>query len=212
VGLVIRFRSDPGRQLAYSVERLNDGLFFDFKSQTFRELTKIDEQDAMTTLPYRGHGVYADEFGTDDVYNYRIRVHDRGESSEIVAELPVGTGGVRTLAEMEEAARMPQPSYRKGKKYFGGREISARFRYTFYGDDGYTVHTATLWEDGTSSCNCSRWTKQLPGRPRTCPHAERALTLTANVDETGTIPTQDAAQPADGRSNTRQRRRIVDTD
>lgn len=215
MGLDIHFRGDPGLHLAYSVERVADGTFFDFQARAFRPLEDVDETDVTRPLPSRGRGEYGTEFKqVTDGSEYIVRVHDRGAASAIVAEMPVGIGGARKMAELEEAARMPEPSYRQGKKYCQGQEIPARYRYTFFGNDGYTIHTAVLWEDGTSSCNCPRWTKKVPGSPRHCPHAERALTLTVNVDDTGTIPVPPtpSAPGAAGPQSARRRQRTVDTD
>lgn len=214
MGLDIRFSGDPGRQLAYSVERIDDGLYFDFSANEFSSLDVIADFYSACSLPHLGEGTYGTEFTEiTDGSEYMVRVHDRAAGLAVVAEMPVGIGGARRVAELEEAASMPQPSFRKGKKYHEGREISARYRYTFYGDDGYTVHTATLWEDGTSSCNCTRWIKQKVGEERNCPHAERALTLTANLDDTGTIPVP--TTPPTGTAGTaeaRRRQRRVDID
>ncbi len=74
--------------------------------------------------------------------------------------------------------------YRHGKKYDNGKEISAVCRLIFYADDGETVHTATRWEDGTTSCNCPRWTRYSRSDNRDCAHATRVAFLTKTLDET----------------------------
>ena len=100
--------------------------------------------------------------------------------------------------------------YRKGAKLIGNQVIAARYRLVFYASDGCTINTATLWEDGTSSCNCKGWRFH-----RTCKHSIRALDLTGNLDETGERrehPTSDAPEkPTRATSPFRRRTRPVDT-
>jgi hypothetical protein len=77
-----------------------------------------------------------------------------------------------------------KPSFVRGKKLLDGKEIEAKHRLILYGSDGCSIYTATLWVDGTTSCNCPGWSFQH-AKGRTCKHAKRAANLTASVDETG---------------------------
>ncbi len=100
-------------------------------------------------------------------------------------------------------------TYWRGKKLLNGQTIAARHRLVFYASDGRSINTATLWEDGTTSCNCKGWCFR-----QKCKHATRALALTADVDETGERPdpaptAQDG--PAHGTTPFRRRTRSVDT-
>ena len=100
-----------------------------------------------------------------------------------------------------------QPTFKKGKKIVGDKVIDAVHRLTFYASDGCTINTATLWADGTTSCNCMGWRFR-----KSCKHAARAHFLTANVDETGEGRTP--AAPEDVPRGTRPagpRIRSVDT-
>lgn len=104
-------------------------------------------------------------------------------------------------------------TFHGGQKFIGSLAISARYRLTCFGSDGVTIYTATLWADGTSSCNCPAWRFERNG-VRKCKHATRALSLTADVDETGgqARPTPAAAEePVQGTNPFRRRSRQVDT-
>jgi hypothetical protein len=106
-----------------------------------------------------------------------------------------------------------KPSFKKGKKYIGSKVVEAKHRLFTYGSDGETVYTATLWLDGTTSCNCPAW-RFAKGDTRKCKHSERAASLTATVDETGqmTKATTPAAQEqSHGTTPFKRRSRTVDT-
>ena len=151
----------------------------------------------------------ADFDHVEDGEAYIVRVHHVG--GEIIAELPLTIWLDEGYVATSEGGRYMEPSYRAGKKFVDGKTIEAKYRLTVYGDDGFTIHTATLWEDGTTSCNCPRWGPKIDGRRR-CPHSLRALTLTANVDETGEQPDQAGDRRLSGRTNPfRRRSRSVDT-
>jgi len=57
-------------------------------------------------------------------------------------------------------------SYRDGAKVVDGVGVRPVGRQTFPSSDGYTLYTATLWEDGERSCNCPGWSFR-----RKCKHA-----------------------------------------
>ena len=100
-------------------------------------------------------------------------------------------------------------TYWRGKKLLGSQTIEARYRLVFYASDGCTINTATLWEDGTTSCNCKGWQFR-----KKCKHSIRALTITADVDETGERPEPIPAVPEEPVQRTtpfRRRTRSVDT-
>ena len=102
-----------------------------------------------------------------------------------------------------------QPTFKKGKKYIGDKEVAAKHRLILYGDDGTSIYTATLWADGTTSCNCPGWRFR-----RTCKHSARAVSLTTTVDETGgpDRPTPAAAEePSRGTNPFKRHTRSVDT-
>jgi hypothetical protein len=102
-----------------------------------------------------------------------------------------------------------QPTYRRGKKFIGSQEIGAKHRLIFYASDGCTINTATLWVDGTASCNCPGWRFH-----RKCKHSARALNLTATVDETGGPDRSTSAAPEEpprGTTPFKRRTRSVDT-
>jgi len=100
-------------------------------------------------------------------------------------------------------------TFKRGKKFLDGQEIEARHRLVFYASDGCTINTATLWVDGTTSCNCPGWSFR-----KKCKHADRALHLTASIDETGELssrPTSNAAESPKATNPFRRRSRNVDT-
>jgi hypothetical protein len=206
VGILVRYLAPAaaGSAFTYSVERRADGAFFDFELDVFRPLDDILPQATTRPLIYYDAGSVAAHFEqADDSGAYTFRVYDVGHGSKLVAELPVPA--------WKKDGRKMEPSYRMGKKFFNGKAIDARYRLTFYGNDGFTVHTATLWEDGTSSCNCPRWTRKTT-QERGCPHSQRALTLVANVDETGEQPEPPEPKSTPRTTNPfRRRSRPVDT-
>jgi hypothetical protein len=214
VGITIRYLAPAaaGTTFTYSVERYADKKFFDFGLNTFRTLAEIPKQDATRPLIYHsdsldGHA----EFDHEPDAVYIIRVYRVGQNNQVIVELPAIMCRHDSVMATGEGQDM-EPYYRSGKKFFDGRVIEAIYRLTFHGDDGFTVHTATLWEDGTSSCNCPRWIKLSRGKKeRECPHSLRALTLTASIDETGEQPKKPLTGSSQGISASRQRSRVVDT-
>jgi hypothetical protein len=106
-----------------------------------------------------------------------------------------------------------KPSFKRGKKLLDGKEIEAKHRLILYGSDGVSIYTATLWTDGTTSCNCPGWSFQH-AKGGTCKHAKRAALLTATVDETGG-PDRSISNATDksspGTTPFRRRTRSVDT-
>jgi hypothetical protein len=213
VGITVSYLAPAaaGATFAYSVERQADGKFFDFTLNTFRHSALV--LTAARTRPLVPRDEFMDmaaEFAhVEDGATYIIRIHRTDRVTRIVAALPVTVWFAGDRVTTVEEGQLVEPSYRAGKKFFEGRTIEAKWRLTFYGDDGFTIHTATLWEDATSSCNCPRWCRKMQGQRRSCPHAERALTLTANVDETGAQPAVPSAPPPP--VPPRQRSRPVDT-
>jgi hypothetical protein len=207
VGILVRYMAPAaaGTAFAYSVERRADKAFFDFELGVFRPLGAIPTGAITRPLTYHDAESVADHFEqADDSAAYIFRVYDFSRGGKLVAKLPVPAGsavGRRSNVE---------PSYRTGKKFIGNKAIDARYRLTVYGDDGFTVHTATLWEDGTSSCNCPRWGPKVDGK-RQCKHSVRALTLTANIDETGDQPEPPAPKVQPATNPFRRRSRPVDT-
>jgi hypothetical protein len=107
-----------------------------------------------------------------------------------------------------------KPAFKRGKKVVDDRAIEAKYRLICHGSDGCTIYTATLWADGTTSCNCPAWRFERKG-VRKCKHATRALTLTADIDETGGQPVRATSavveEPRPGIVPSRQRSRPVDT-
>jgi hypothetical protein len=209
VGLEIRYLGPAvsGIAITYTVQRRADEAFFDFARKEFRPREEIPQR-AVAGKMVRRAGVISGVFDHARVGEaYIIYIHV-GPGWTI--KLPI-TAGVDDCNPANQGAEPMDPSYRAGKKFIGNKAIEARFRYTFFGNDGYTKHTATLWEDGTSSCNCPRWGPHLPGQPRRCPHSERALTLTANVDETGEQPEPEKPAGPQTTSPFRRGRRSVDT-
>jgi hypothetical protein len=102
-------------------------------------------------------------------------------------------------------------TFKDGKKYVAGVEVRVKHRLTCFGSDGNTIYTATLWADGEASCNCPAWRFERKGK-RGCKHATRAMTLTADVDETGGLGrTAAAAEPDLGTTPFKRRTRSVDT-
>jgi hypothetical protein len=206
MGITIRYTAPvkPGATVAYSVERREDGAYFDFVLCAFRPYKDIPKSATTGAMVLHEEVRYAEFKHAKAGKEYIIRVHD-GPGGKPIAELPVTAN-----AGHEQKGYQKEPSYRSGKKFVDGKAIEAKYRLTFHGNDGFTVHTATLWEDGTSSCNCPQWTKKTT-RVRGCRHSERALTLTANIDETGEQPEPPAPKGPQGPTPFKRRSRPVDT-
>ena len=181
-----------GTAFTYSVERQADKAFFDFELRVFRPVANIPMHAFTKPLNYH-NGIVADDFNYDeDGEVYIVRLHNVGQDGKVTIGKPVTSQRGQDQGPTKEGGKHMEPTYRAGKKFIGSQVIEAKYRFTFHGNDGFTVHTATLWDDGTSSCNCPRWTKKLQGQDRGCPHSQRALSLTANVDETGEQPDKPA--------------------
>jgi hypothetical protein len=213
VGITIRYLEPAaaGASFTYSVERREDEAFFDFKLGGFRLLGDIEARALTAPLIYHD-GAATAEFNHDvDGEAYIVRIHRVGMGDRIVAEIPLTVQDGEGQCLDSKGGLDMEPSYRAGKKFLGGEVIEATYRLTFYGNDGFTIHTATLWDDGTTSCNCPRWTKKMQGMERGCPHSVRAQSLTANIDETGERPV--APPPTVPRETNpfRRRSRSVDT-
>jgi hypothetical protein len=70
-------------------------------------------------------------------------------------------------------------SFRNGMKYVDGTVYCAVRHVEVLSSNGHTVYTASLWQDGTTSCNCPGWAmrkrcrheaearKEQPSRPAT---------------------------------------------
>ena len=207
MGLKIRYLAPAaaGVSFAYAVQRREDGAYFDFEQGVYRPLKGVSQQAPTAPLVREGEAAVAEFHHLNIGKQYTIRIIDRGPHGEITYDFPI-TADADSCGEGGEHV---EPSYRHGKKFLDGKTIEARFRLTVHGDDGFTVHTATLWEDGTTSCNCPRWGPHKRGEQRRCPHSIRAATLTANVDETREQPEPTPAAPAT--SPFRRRSRTVDT-
>lgn len=215
MGITIRYLEPAaaGTPLIYSIERRADGEFFDFVLNTFRPREKIPAYAITRPLVNHpnGHAMHAQFDDVELGKVYIVRVYRADQKGRPIVELPVTVVQYRedSASASGEKENM-EPSYRSGKKFMGGKVIEARYRYTFHGDDGFTVHTATLWEDGTSSCNCPRWGPKQRDGTRSCAHSRRVLELTDNLDETGA---QAKPRPASapGARTVSRRSRIVDT-
>lgn len=213
MGIDIRYLAPAaaGTAFAYSVERHADEAFFDFELDMFRRLDDIPVHAVTRPLIYYDDGAVAAHFEqVEEGARYTFRIHHVGVGNKIIAELPITILRSEGRGATIKGEEHMEPSYRAGKKFIGNQAIEARHRLTFYGNDGFTVHTATLWDDGTSSCNCPRWGPKVDGR-RQCVHSVRALALTANIDETGDQPEPPAPKPQRGTNPFRRRSRPVDT-
>jgi len=169
IKIIYEVPAAAGTAFTYSVQRHEDGAFFDFEQKTFRPLECIAPHAARRLLRRGVRGLFA---------NFK--------HSEV---------GKKYIILVVEAS--PHGS------------IIAKYRLVVFGDDGSTVYTATLWEDGTTSCNCPRWGPKQPGLGRRCIHSVRAAKLTANVDETGEQP--GPPPPTPGNNPFRRRSRSIDT-
>jgi hypothetical protein len=188
VGIEIRYLAPAaaGSAFAYSVERREDRLLFDFELCVFRRLKDIPSHAVTELMIYHDGTASANFNHLEEGKKYIFRVHRIGQVDKIIATLPV-TACTDHYISPSEGGQDMEPSYRSGKKFIDNRVVEARYRLTVYGDDGFTIHTATLWEDGTTSCNCPRWGPKVDGKRR-CIHSVRAQELTDNVDETGERP------------------------
>jgi hypothetical protein len=206
VGLEIRFvaPAEAGATFTYSVQR-EDGAYFDFEQGVYRQLRDTPQLANTRPLIHNGDAAIAHFDHMKLGERYIIRITHGNPDGKITYEWPI-TADADSCGEGGEHV---EPSYRHGKKFLDGKTIEAKFRLTVHGDDGFTVHTATLWEDGTTSCNCPRWGPHKRGEQRRCPHSIRAATLTANIDETREQPGPTPAAPAT--SPFRRRSRTVDT-
>ena len=198
-----------GTRFTYSVERRADGEFFDFEQSVFRPLEHIPSGATAGRMVRRGGAVIANFAHMEAGKEYIVRVQQINRDGPVtIVVLPI-------LNDWEEPVirgKRMGVAYRSGKKFLDGQVIEARHRYTFHGNDGFTVHTATLWEDGTSSCNCPRWGKSIDRfGNRSCVHSERAATLTENIDETGAQPDLPSPAMSQTTSPFRRRRRSIDT-
>lgn len=68
---------------------------------------------------------------------------------------------------------MPTVSFKRGQKYVDGRALRAIVLDEYLSrTDGTTKHTATLWNDGSVSCNCKGWVFNHKKKgDRACHHA-----------------------------------------
>ena len=176
MGITIRYLvpAAAGPAFTYSVERPEDETFFDFKRCMFRLLGDIPAHAVTAPLIYYD-GAATAEFSHDvDGEAYIIHVYRVGLGDRVVASIPLTVQDGEGRRSERKGEPDMEPSYRAGKKFLGGEVIEATYRLTFYGNDGFTIHTATLWDDGTTSCNCPRWTKKMQGMERGCPHSVRA--------------------------------------
>ncbi len=191
MGITIRYMEPAaaGASFTYSVERQEDEAFFDFKLGRFRLLGDITARAVSAPLTYSDNDAATAEFNhVVDGETYIVRIHRADRGDRIIAEIPLTVQDGEGLRADSEGGLDMEPTYRSGKKFLGGAVIDAKYRLTFYGNDGFTIHTATLWDDGTTSCNCPRWCRKMQGMERGCPHSLRAQSLTDNVDETGERP------------------------
>jgi hypothetical protein len=211
VGLEIRYMvsAAAGITFAYSVQRRADGAYFDFERGVYRPQEHIPRHATTAPLTWDGEAMAASFDHLKLGEEYIVRLLENRPTYVATYEWPI-TADTDSCGS-GEGVKHVEPSYSKGKKFLDGKAIEARFRYTFHGDDGFTVHTATLWADGTSSCNCPRWGPHKRGQERRCIHSDRALTLAANVDETGAQPGPPAATVSPATSPFRRRSRTVDT-
>ena len=106
MALRIRFQYPTGSHLGYSIERLNDGLYYDFSTSTF----VASPATPIANLP-EDSGIFAGRFKatvsptpiaqfTDG--DYVVTVHDQTASSAVVAELAA------TMHAGDDATVIPQ--------------------------------------------------------------------------------------------------------
>src|SRR6185312_4301149 len=106
MALRIRFQYPTGSQLGYSIERLNDGSFYDFSNGTF----VASPATPIANLP-EDTGIFAGRFKvtlnptpmaqfTDG--DYVVTVHDQVASSNVIAELAA------TMHAGDDATVIPQ--------------------------------------------------------------------------------------------------------
>ena len=107
MALRIRFQYPTGSQLGYSIERLNDGSFYDFTNGTFVAVPATP----IASLP-EDTGIFAGRYKatltptpvaqfTDG--DYVVTVHDQAATNNVVAELAA------TMHAGDDATVFPQP-------------------------------------------------------------------------------------------------------
>src|SRR5437763_5037598 len=106
MGLRIRFQYPTGSQLGYSIERLNDGSFYDFSSSTFvaapaTPIASLPEDTGKFVGRYKVtlSPTPVAQFTDGD---YAITVHDQAASSHVVAQLAA------TMHAGDDATGIPQ--------------------------------------------------------------------------------------------------------
>jgi len=107
MALRIRFQYPTGSQLGYSIERLNDGLFYDFSTSGFvatpaTPIASLPEDSGLFLGRYKVtlNPTPVSQFTDGD---YVITVHDQAASSNVVAELAA------TMHGGDDATVIPQP-------------------------------------------------------------------------------------------------------
>ena len=106
MALRIRFQYPTGVQLGYSIERLGDGMFYDFSTSTFvatpaTPIASLPEDSGIfqsrytLTLSPTPVAQFADG-------DYAVTVHDKGAANNVVAEL------ASTLHSGDDASVFPQ--------------------------------------------------------------------------------------------------------
>jgi hypothetical protein len=108
MSLRIRFQYPTGSQLGYSIERLNDGSFYDFSTSTFvavpttpiaslpEDTGKFVGRYKITLTP-----TPVAQFADGD---YAVTVHDQAASNHVVAQLAA------TMHAGDDATVIPQPA------------------------------------------------------------------------------------------------------
>lgn len=71
-------------------------------------------------------------------------------------------------------------TFRDGKKYVDGRVVEPQYLYEALSSNGTTVYTATVWQDGGISCNCTGWATSKK-TPKACKHTKAAADITGDV-------------------------------
>ncbi len=106
MSLRIRFQYPTGSQLGYSIERLNDGSFYDFSTSTFvaaptTPIATLPEDSGIFVGRYKVtlNPTPAAQFTDGD---YVVTVHDQAASSNVVAELAA------TMHNGDDATVIPQ--------------------------------------------------------------------------------------------------------
>jgi hypothetical protein len=108
MALRIRFQYPTGSQLGYSIERLVDGLLYDFSTSTF----VASPTTTITSLP-EDTGVFKGRYKTTlsptpsaqfTNGDYAVTIHDQGNSSNVLAELGV------TMYSADDGTAFPAPA------------------------------------------------------------------------------------------------------